>query len=195
MTLNTRAITDPYVCLKRKYLPVGYHGRASSVVVSGTSIRRPRGQTLPVDGAAPVYGSCKLMDFELEVAFFVGGPPTKLGDTVPASKAYDRIFGMVTMNDWSGKSIGYRFHPRLTITMGFNLSSNSIYSQRHSKVGVCTSWTIHCQEYGNYYISLGCDNGSSRAIQSREHATGPGAVSLPTAWRLLQLWHQARSRP
>ncbi|XP_043287790.1 fumarylacetoacetase [Venturia canescens] len=88
-----------------KHLPVGYHGRASSVIVSGTPIVRPKGQTLPVEGAAPAYGPSRLMDFELEVAFFVGGPPTKLGDTVPASKAYDRIFGMVTMNDWSARDI------------------------------------------------------------------------------------------
>ena len=81
-------------------MPVGYHGRASSVVVSGTPIRRPRGQT--ENGNGPEYGPCKRMDFELEVAFFVGGPPTQLGDTVLASKAYDHIFGMVTMNDWSG---------------------------------------------------------------------------------------------
>lgn len=88
-----------------KYLPVGYHGRASSVVVSGTSIRRPRGQTLPVEGENPVYGPSKLMDFELEVAFFVGGPATNLGDTVTAEKAYDHIFGMVLMNDWSARDI------------------------------------------------------------------------------------------
>ena len=88
-----------------KYLPVGYHGRASSVVASGTPIRRPRGQTLPVEGAAPVFGPSRSMDFELEVAFFVGGPPTKLSDPVPISKAYDHIFGMVTMNDWSARDI------------------------------------------------------------------------------------------
>ncbi|XP_011310225.1 fumarylacetoacetase [Fopius arisanus] len=88
-----------------KYLPVGYHGRASSVVISGTPIRRPRGQTLPVEGEAPVYGPSRLMDFELEVAFFVGGPPTNLGDTITASKAYDHIFGMVLMNDWSARDI------------------------------------------------------------------------------------------
>ncbi|EFN79406.1 fumarylacetoacetase isoform X1 [Harpegnathos saltator] len=88
-----------------KYLPVGYHGRASSVVISGTPIRRPRGQTLPVEGAAPVFGPCRLMDFELEVAFFIGGPPTNLGDTVPASKAFDHIFGIVLMNDWSARDI------------------------------------------------------------------------------------------
>ncbi|XP_003703207.1 fumarylacetoacetate hydrolase [Megachile rotundata] len=88
-----------------KYLPVGYHGRASSVVVSGTPIRRPRGQTLPVEGAAPAFGPSRSMDFELEVAFFVGGPPTKVGDPVPISETYDHIFGFVTMNDWSARDI------------------------------------------------------------------------------------------
>ncbi|KAK0163062.1 hypothetical protein PV327_006773 [Microctonus hyperodae] len=88
-----------------KYLPVGYHGRASSVVISGTPIRRPRGQTLPVENAPPVYGPSRLMDFELEVAFFIGGPPTKLGESISASKAYDNIFGMVLMNDWSARDI------------------------------------------------------------------------------------------
>ncbi|XP_032682459.1 fumarylacetoacetase [Odontomachus brunneus] len=88
-----------------KYLPVGYHGRASSVVVSGTPIRRPRGQILPVEGAAPVFEQSKLMDFELEMAFFIGGKPTNIGDTIPASKAYDYIFGVVMMNDWSARDI------------------------------------------------------------------------------------------
>lgn len=55
-----------------------------------------------MEGADPFFGPSRLMDFELEVAFFVGGPPTNLGDTIAASKTYDRIFGMVTMNDWSG---------------------------------------------------------------------------------------------
>lgn len=92
-----------FITLNRKYLPVGYHGRASSVVISGTPIRRPRGQTILVEDGTPFYGPSRLMDFELEVAFFVGGPSTKLGDTIPASKAQDHIFGMVLMNDWSGK--------------------------------------------------------------------------------------------
>ena len=87
----------------RKHLPVGYHGRASSVVVSGTPIHRPQGQTQPVEGEAPVFGPCRLMDFELEVAFFIGGPPTKLGETIAASNAMEHIFGFVLMNDWSGE--------------------------------------------------------------------------------------------
>ncbi|XP_076240373.1 fumarylacetoacetate hydrolase [Calliopsis andreniformis] len=88
-----------------KYLPIAYHGRASSIVVSGTPIRRPRGQTLPVEDADPAFGPSRLMDFELEVAMFIGGPPTKLGESIPASKAYDHIFGMTTMNDWSARDI------------------------------------------------------------------------------------------
>lgn len=81
---------------------MGYHGRASSVVISGTPIKRPNGQTCPVEGEAPVFGPCRLMDFELEVAFFVGGPSTEVGVPVPIEEAEDHIFGFVIMNDWSG---------------------------------------------------------------------------------------------
>ncbi|XP_058461069.1 fumarylacetoacetase [Malaya genurostris] len=88
-----------------KHLPVGYHGRASSVVVSNTPIRRPLGQTLPVDGADPVFGPCRLFDFELEMAFFVGGPPTQLGERVTVDDAAKRVFGFVLMNDWSARDI------------------------------------------------------------------------------------------
>lgn len=69
-----------------KYLPVGYHGRSSTVVVSGTPIRRPHGQTRPADDKPPVFGPCKLMDFELEMAFFVGGEPNRLGEAIPVGK-------------------------------------------------------------------------------------------------------------
>ncbi|XP_053610654.1 fumarylacetoacetase [Plodia interpunctella] len=88
-----------------KYIPVGYHGRSSSIVTSGTPIRRPYGQTQPVDGADPTFGPCRLMDFELEMAAFVGGPPTALGQRVPAREAGDRLFGLVLMNDWSARDI------------------------------------------------------------------------------------------
>ncbi len=86
------------------YLPVGYHGRASSVVVSGTDVRRPYGQQLPVDDKPPVFGPCKLLDFELEMAFFVG-PGNELGKPIPMEKAHEHIFGMVLMNDWSARDI------------------------------------------------------------------------------------------
>ncbi|KAK2164140.1 hypothetical protein LSH36_68g07093 [Paralvinella palmiformis] len=87
-----------------KHLPVGYHGRASSVVVSGTPIRRPIGQTKPDEKQPPVFGPCKLLDFELEMAFFTG-PGNEMGHPIPIDKAHEHIFGMVLMNDWSARDI------------------------------------------------------------------------------------------
>ncbi|CAJ0583782.1 unnamed protein product, partial [Mesorhabditis spiculigera] len=88
-----------------KWLPVGYHGRASSVVVSGTPLKRPLGQTKADDVSEPSFGASKLVDFELEMAFFVGGPETELGEHIDISKAQEHIFGMVLMNDWSARDI------------------------------------------------------------------------------------------
>jgi len=88
-----------------KHLPVGYHGRASSVVVSGTPVRRPNGQTRPVDTEPPKFGPCRLMDFELEMAFFVGGDCPPMGESITAQEADKHIFGMVLMNDWSARDI------------------------------------------------------------------------------------------
>ncbi|HSN56479.1 MAG TPA: fumarylacetoacetase, partial [Candidatus Sulfomarinibacteraceae bacterium] len=86
------------------HLPVGYHGRASSVVVSGTDVRRPRGQFKPADADRPVYGPSRLMDFELEMGFFVG-PGNALGEPIPIADAPEHIFGMVLVNDWSARDI------------------------------------------------------------------------------------------
>jgi len=86
------------------HLPVGYHGRSSSIVVSNTAIKRPIGQTQPVENQPPSFGPCKLLDFELEMAFFVG-PATKLGEAIPCQRAHEHIFGMVIMNDWSARDI------------------------------------------------------------------------------------------
>jgi fumarylacetoacetase len=87
------------------HLPVGYHGRASSVVASGTPVRRPRGQMLPPDAEAPVYGPCRLLDIELEMGFFTAGPANALGEPVSVDEADDRIFGLVLVNDWSARDI------------------------------------------------------------------------------------------
>ncbi|MEX1310298.1 MAG: fumarylacetoacetase [Candidatus Sulfomarinibacteraceae bacterium] len=93
------------------HLPVGYHGRASSVVVSGTDVRRPMGQTKPPDADRPVFGPSRLMDFELEMGFFVG-PGNLLGEPIPISAAADHIFGMVLVNDWSARDIqGWEYVP------------------------------------------------------------------------------------
>lgn len=87
-----------------KHIPVGYHGRASSIVVSGTPLRRPNGQQLPQDADAPVFGPCKLLDFELEMAFITCGE-NPLGDPIPVDKAEDHIIGLVLFNDWSARDI------------------------------------------------------------------------------------------
>ena len=85
------------------HLPVGYHGRASSVVISGTSIQRPQGQLKPEEGP-PAFGPCRLLDYELEFAAFVGeGNP--IGTRVEMDHAMDRLFGLVILNDWSARDI------------------------------------------------------------------------------------------
>jgi fumarylacetoacetase len=86
------------------YLPVAYHGRASSVVVSGTDVRRPRGQTRPNDAAPPTFGPTRSLDLELEMGFFIG-PGNALGQPIPIDKAPDHMFGMVLVNDWSARDI------------------------------------------------------------------------------------------
>lgn len=86
------------------HLPVGYHGRASSVVVSGTPIHRPQGQQLPPGSDAPIFAPTRELDFELELGAIVGvGNP--LGQPISAAKAADHIFGMVLVNDWSARDI------------------------------------------------------------------------------------------
>ncbi|MFT5752909.1 MAG: fumarylacetoacetase [Flavobacterium sp.] len=86
------------------HIPVGYHGRSSTIVPSGKNIRRPNGQTLPADATEPVFGPSKLVDFELEMAF-ITTDANVLGEPVPIDEAEDYIFGMVLFNDWSARDI------------------------------------------------------------------------------------------
>jgi fumarylacetoacetase len=85
------------------HLPVGYHGRSSSIVMSGHDVRRPCGQLNP-DDKAPVFGASRLLDFELEMGFFVG-PGNELGHPIPIEEAENHIFGLVLVNDWSARDI------------------------------------------------------------------------------------------
>jgi fumarylacetoacetase len=88
-----------------RHLPVGYHGRASSVVVSGTPIRRPRGQLSPAEpGGAPGFGPTQRLDIELELGF-VTGPGNALGTSIATADATDHVFGFVLVNDWSARDI------------------------------------------------------------------------------------------
>src|SRR5256714_13559059 len=87
-----------------KWLPVAYHGRASSIVVSGTDVRRPHGQIKPPEAAAPGFGPSRSFDYELETAFLIG-PGNALGAPIPIERAADHIFGLVLMNDWSARDV------------------------------------------------------------------------------------------
>ncbi|WP_028226626.1 fumarylacetoacetase [Paraburkholderia ferrariae] len=85
-------------------MPIGYNGRASSVVVSGTPVRRPRGQLKLPEQERPVFGACRKLDIELETGFIVGRG-NALGEPVACEEAEDHIFGMVLLNDWSARDI------------------------------------------------------------------------------------------
>jgi fumarylacetoacetase len=87
-----------------KWVPIGYHGRASSLVVSGTPIARPQGQTEPGEGGEPRFGPSRSLDYELEVAAFLG-PGNPLGQPIPLAEAEGRLFGLCLLNDWSARDL------------------------------------------------------------------------------------------
>lgn len=86
------------------HLPVGYHGRASSVILSGQDIRRPRGQVLFANESSPQFVPTRSLDFELEMGFFIG-TGNQLGESISVDKAHEHIFGMALLNDWSARDI------------------------------------------------------------------------------------------
>ncbi len=106
-----------------KSMPIGYHGRSSSIIVSGTNIHRPKGQQMPPNAEKPVFGPSKRMDFELEMAFIVG-KETYLGETVSTEVAEDHIFGMVVFNDWSARDIQKWEYVPLGPFLGKNFGSS-----------------------------------------------------------------------
>lgn len=87
-----------------KYVPIGYHGRASSIGVSGAEIRRPCGQTKAADAASPSFAASRSLDYELEVGFFVGAG-NALGEAIPIAEAESHVFGLCLLNDWSARDI------------------------------------------------------------------------------------------
>ena len=86
------------------YIPIGYHGRGSSIVVSGTPCVRPNGQAKAPDAPAPTFGPSRRLDYELELGFFVG-PGNPMGRPIPLDQAEDQVFGMCILNDWSARDI------------------------------------------------------------------------------------------
>ena len=106
-----------------KHLPVGYHGRASSIVVSGVDIHRPKGQMKPADADMPIFGPSKQLDFELEMGFIVN-KNTNLGESISTKEAEDAIFGMVLFNDWSARDIQSWEYVPLGPFLGKNFGSS-----------------------------------------------------------------------
>ena len=105
-----------------KHLPVGYHGRASSIVVSGTNIVRPKGQIKPADAESPIFSPSLKLDFELEVAF-ITCKDTELGSSVSVAEADTCIFGFVLFNDWSARDIQQWEYVPLGPFLGKNFGS------------------------------------------------------------------------
>ena len=87
-----------------KYVPIGYHGRASSVVVSGTDVRRPAGQSKAANEDEPCFGPSQALDYEVEAGMWVG-PGNRLGEPIPVEEAESHLFGMCLLNDWSARDI------------------------------------------------------------------------------------------
>lgn len=94
-----------------KWVPIGYHGRASSIIASGASFRRPRGQLKAPDAAAPSLGPCARLDYELELGVIVGRP-NAMGDPIGIEQAEDHVYGLALFNDWSARDIqGWEYQP------------------------------------------------------------------------------------
>lgn len=94
-----------------KWVPIGYHGRASSIGISGQQFRRPVGQTMPPGATEPSFGPCKRLDIELELGIFIGSG-NALGEPVAITEAEDHVFGICLLNDWSARDIqGWEYQP------------------------------------------------------------------------------------
>lgn len=91
----------------RSHVPIAYHGRCSTIIVSGQPVIRPVGQMRPdtndSEGTTPSFGTTRQLDYEVEMGYVIGGPSNALGEPISISGARDRIFGAVVLNDWSGE--------------------------------------------------------------------------------------------
>jgi len=94
-----------------KWVPIGYHGRSSSIEISGSNFRRPKGQTKAPTAAEPSFGPCKRLDYELEIGIFIGNG-NELGEPITLDNAEDHVFGICIFNDWSARDIqGWEYQP------------------------------------------------------------------------------------
>jgi fumarylacetoacetase len=150
------------------HLPVAYHGRASSLVVSGTDVVRPCGQSKPDKAGAPVFGPSRSLDFELEVAAFVG-PGNALGRPVPIDRAEEHLFGLVLLNDWSARDIQAWEYQPLGPFLGKNFATS------------ISPWVVTLEAFGPFR--------TAGPVQQPEplpylRAPGPGAFDIHLEVRL-----------
>lgn len=106
-----------------RWLPVGYHGRSSSIVIDGTPIRRPHGQILPKGADTPIFSASQQLDFELEMAFVIG-KESRLGQPIPIEQTQEHIFGLMLFNDWSARDIQRWEYVPLGPFLGKNFASS-----------------------------------------------------------------------
>ena len=151
-----------------KHMPVGYHGRASSIVVSGTPIRRPMGQTRPDPEAPPVFGPSRLLDFELEMAFvtFDGKP---LGERITTAEAEDYIFGLVLFNDWSARDIQKWEYVPLGPFLGKNFGSSISPGSSPSKPSITFASRPATRPRGSRLPEVRRQQPLRRPARSRNH--------------------------
>jgi fumarylacetoacetase len=124
-----------------KYVPIGYHGRASSIVIDSTPVRRPSGQLSPTPQGPPTIAPSRLLDYELELAAFAG-PGNALGTPIPIAQADDHIFGLVLLNDWSARDIqSWEYQP-----LGPFLSKNFSTS--------ISPWIVTLEALAPYRVSV-----------------------------------------
>ena len=110
-TIGKQFRPDQPLLLNYKWVPIGYHGRASSILPSGTSFHRPKGQTKAPDQDQPSLNPCRRLDYELELGVFIG-QPNVLGQPIPVAQAEDHVFGLGLFNDWSARDIqGWEYQP------------------------------------------------------------------------------------
>jgi len=105
------------------HMPIGYHGRSSSIIISGEDVHRPKGQTMPPNAEKPVFGPSKRLDFELEMAF-ITTDGKNLGESISVEEAEEYIFGMVLFNDWSARDIQKWEYQPLGPFLGKNFASS-----------------------------------------------------------------------
>lgn len=164
-----------------EWLPIAYHGRASSVVLSGTGFRRPNGQSRPADQRSPAFGPCRRLDFELEMGFFVG-PETTLGEPLSISQARERVFGMCLLNDWSARDHQFWEMDPLGPFLGKNF---------------CTSispWIVSMEALEPYRVAFGRSASDPQPLPYLDDATDRASGSFDVHLEVLVQSRQHRAQ-